>query len=213
MEITYVTISEKNKYEYEEKKSVFTARIAPVSTEAEAISFVNCVKNEFPDARHNVYAYKLRNNGCEVKRYSDDGEPKGTAGMPVLEAIEQSGLTDVAVVVTRYFGGILLGASGLTRAYANTAGGAINTSARKTMTYSKELRLTFEYTLFGKISKFIENNNIMQKAPEFGAQVSLNVIIPVNEVEDFIKNINDLTSAACDIVPVADGFYEIVNKN
>ena len=110
----YTTIYEEAQASFTEKKSEFIGHIAPVSTADEAVAFINRIKAENRKARHNVYAYVLREGN--VSRYSDDGEPQGTGGVPVLDVINKSGLTDVCVVVTRYFGGILLGASGLTRA-------------------------------------------------------------------------------------------------
>ncbi len=206
----YVTIKEKTVFVYEEKKSTFTATLVPVNTEEEAVSFVASIKAEYPDARHNVYAYSvISDSGVTVKRYSDDGEPKGTAGMPVLEAVRQSGLDNVAVVVTRYFGGILLGASGLTRAYANTAGGALNAAPRRKMYFCKEMKLTFDYGMYGKIQKYIEPLEIAKKAPEFGSDVTICVAVPENEAGSFEKNITDLTSALCKIETLGDGFYEI----
>ena len=103
--------------EFVERKSRFIGHIAPVRDEAEALDFLSRIRAEHRDASHNVFAYILRENG--VKRMSDDGEPQGTGGVPVLEVLEREGLTDVAVVVTRYFGGILLGAGGLVRAYSH----------------------------------------------------------------------------------------------
>ena len=120
----YTTIYEEAQASFTEKKSEFIGHIAPVSTTDEAVAFINRIKAENRKARHNVYAYVLREGN--VSRYSDDGEPQGTGGVPVLDVINKSGLTDVCVVVTRYFGGILLGASGLTRAYSQGCSMAVN---------------------------------------------------------------------------------------
>ena len=114
--------------EYEEKKSRFIAQLSFADSEEAAVAFLEKVRAENRTARHNVYAYVLREGN--VSRYSDDGEPQGTGGVPVLDVINKSGLTDVCVVVTRYFGGILLGASGLTRAYSQGCSMAVN-AARK----------------------------------------------------------------------------------
>jgi uncharacterized YigZ family protein len=120
---SYVTVHHHATFEYEDRKSIFIGEAMPVSTEEEALSFIESVKKEYPDARHHVYAYVLRDNS--IMRFTDDGEPQGTAGMPVLDVIRKNGLTDIAVIVTRYFGGTLLGTGGLVRAYTAAALGAV----------------------------------------------------------------------------------------
>ena len=120
---SYTTVHQHATFEYEDRKSIFIGEAMPVSTEEEALSFIESVKKEYPDARHHVYAYVLRDNS--IMRFTDDGEPQGTAGMPVLDVIRKNGLTDIAVIVTRYFGGTLLGTGGLVRAYTASALGAV----------------------------------------------------------------------------------------
>ncbi len=114
-----VTLEREGVAELEEKKSVFIGRAMPVSTEEEALAYIKEIKTKFADARHNVWAYRLF--GDVVMRCSDDGEPQGSAGVPVLDVLRKSGVSDAVVVVTRYFGGILLGAGGLVRAYSKAA--------------------------------------------------------------------------------------------
>lgn len=120
---SYTTVHHHATFEYEDRKSIFIGEAMPVSNEEEALSFIESVKKEYPDARHHVYAYVLRDNS--IMRFTDDGEPQGTAGMPVLDVIRKNGLTDIAVIVTRYFGGTLLGTGGLVRAYTASALGAV----------------------------------------------------------------------------------------
>jgi len=117
--MVYKTVSKEGTAEIVEKKSRFIASVKPVSTEEEALEFVSQVKAKYRDARHNVYAYVVTENN--ISRFTDDGEPSGTAGAPVLDVILKEGLTDVAIVVTRYFGGTLLGTGGLVRAYGKSA--------------------------------------------------------------------------------------------
>ena len=117
--MNYYTISKPAKGSFIEKRSEFIGHIAPVKTNDEAVAFINSIKAEHRKAKHNVYAYILRQDN--ISRYSDDSEPQGTAGMPVLDVLRKRGLTDVCVVVTRYFGGILLGGGGLVRAYSHAA--------------------------------------------------------------------------------------------
>ena len=118
MEAAYKTVAREAHAEFVEKKSRFIGHVKPVTTEEEAQAFVAALKKQYWDATHNVYAYVLRSG---ARRFSDDGEPQGTAGMPTLDVLQKAGLTDCVVVVTRYFGGILLGAGGLVRAYSHGA--------------------------------------------------------------------------------------------
>ena len=120
---SYITVLQHSSFEYEDRKSVFIGEALPVSTEEEALAFIESVKKRYPDARHHVYAYVLRENS--IMRFTDDREPQGTAGMPVLDVIRKNGLPDIVVVVTRYFGGTLLGTGGLVRAYTAAAIGAV----------------------------------------------------------------------------------------
>lgn len=139
---SFVTVHHHATFEYEDRKSVFIGEAMPVSTEEEALSFIESVKKEYPDARHHVYAYVLRDNS--IMRFTDDGEPQGTAGMPVLDVIRKNGLTDIAVIVTRYFGGTLLGTGGLVRAYTAAALGAVKEA--EIITYDIYTTLSIEST-------------------------------------------------------------------
>ena len=136
MQQEYTTIYSPAEDEFVERKSRFIGHIAPVQTEEEAQAFIAQIRQQHRDATHNTYAYILRSG---IKRYSDDGEPQGTAGVPMLECVEKEGLVDVAVVVTRYFGGILLGAGGLVRAYSHGAKIAVDAAQRKLMTTCVEI--------------------------------------------------------------------------
>ncbi len=120
----YTTVTRRSRFEYEDRRSVFIGEAAPVCCEADALAFLDAVKRTYPDARHHVYAYVLRADN--TRRFSDDREPQGTAGLPVLETITKRGYTDTIVVVTRYFGGTLLGTGGLVRAYTEAALGALD---------------------------------------------------------------------------------------
>ena len=127
----YKTIRLREEAEFIERRSRFIGHACPVKTEEEAVAFINEMKAKYWDASHNVYAYCLREG--QIKRYSDDGEPQGTAGIPVLDVLQKSGVVDTAVVVTRYFGGILLGAGGLVRAYSHGASIALEAAGIVTM--------------------------------------------------------------------------------
>ncbi len=133
-----VTLNKHAEVRFIEKRSEFIGNAASVQSDEEAIAFVNEIRKKYPDARHNVYAYTVAENN--ITRYSDDGEPKGTAGIPVLEVIKKNSITNCAVVVTRYFGGILLGAGGLARAYTKSAADAVE--AAEIVTYKDVVKFT-----------------------------------------------------------------------
>lgn len=161
----YTTLEHYASYTYEEKKSVFIGECTPVKSEAEALSFINNIRKKYPDARHHVYAYILRENS--IMRFSDDHEPQGTAGMPVLDSMRKRGCTDAAVVVTRYFGGTLLGAGGLVRAYTEAATGAIKSAGVITYTTYKKCRITVNYSDYQKIQSILSDMQMRVEETEF----------------------------------------------
>ena len=142
----YKTVEIENCDEFVEKKSRFIGYVKPVRTQQEAVDFISSIKSKHWDATHNVYAYVLRENN--IQRYSDDGEPSGTAGVPVLDVLKKEGLTDVCCVVTRYFGGILLGGGGLVRAYSHSAKIAVDAAGVAEMCSWSECKIQSDYTLF-----------------------------------------------------------------
>ena len=146
---SYITIHKYASFEYEDRKSIFIGEARPVTTEDEALAFIDAVKKRYPDAGHHVYAYVLRENS--IMRFSDDGEPQGTAGMPVLDVIRKNGLTNTVIVVTRYFGGTLLGTGGLVRAYTAAALGAIENA--EIITYDVYVSVNIE-TTYSDYQKF-----------------------------------------------------------
>lgn len=147
---SYITVKKSSHYEYEDRKSVFIGEAKPVSTDAEAIAFIDSVKKRYPDARHHVYAYVIRENSG--MRFSDDHEPQGTAGMPVLDVIRKNGCTDVVIVVTRYFGGTLLGTGGLVRAYTAAAIGALEEAEIIRYDIYTTIDISVSYSDYGKIT-------------------------------------------------------------
>ena len=158
--VFYTTLEGEGVAEFTEKKSVFIGHAIPVKSEEEAQAYVKKQKNAYMDARHNVWAYLMK--GEIVARYSDDGEPQGSAGVPVLDTIRKSGVTDAVVVVTRYFGGILLGAGGLVRAYSHTAKLALE--AAHIITYER-------YTEMELICSYSDYQRYQAELPRFGAVV------------------------------------------
>lgn len=199
----YITIKEQACDEFIERRSRFIGHIRPVTTEEQAIAFITELRTKYWDATHNVYAYILREGS--VRRYSDDGEPQGTAGIPVLDVLQKENLTDVAVVVTRYFGGILLGGGGLVRAYSHGAKLAVDAAQRVVMSWAAELAMEFGYDLYGKISYILPKYNAQTLESDFGAQVRLRILLKDCDVHKFEKELAELTAAQ--VVPQVTGRY------
>ena len=189
---SYKTIKKRASYEYEDRKSVFIGDAAPVATEAEAIAFVDMIKKKYPDARHHVYAYVLRENS--TMRFSDDHEPQGTAGMPVLDAIRKNGCTDTAVVVIRYFGGTLLGTGGLVRAYSAAAVGALENAEIITYDIYTEIKLVVSYSDYQRITPIISESGFRVAETAYSESVVLNGRISKNKADAFINTVNEATS-------------------
>ena len=167
----YITIKERSYFEYEDRKSVFIGEAMPVSTEADALRFIESVKKHYPDARHHVYAYVLRENS--VMRFTDDHEPQGTAGMPVLDIIRKNGCTDMVIVVTRYFGGTLLGTGGLVRAYTSAALGALEGGEIIRYDVYTEAELSVSYSDYGKITSVLEAHGFRTENTLYDVGISL----------------------------------------
>jgi len=190
----YKTVLNHAVYEIEEKKSRFIASVKPVSAEDEALEFINELKSKYWDATHNVYAYYIGTNNI-TQRFSDDGEPSGTAGLPVLEVIKRMEVQDLAVVVTRYFGGTLLGASGLIRAYGKSASLGIEAAQVVTKKLCKEITVILEYTMLGKVQSLLISKGFTIKDVIYEQDVKIKVFIPEDEVEAFTNFITETTNA------------------
>ncbi len=149
----YLTLKNENCDEFTVKHSRFIGYAKPVTTQEDAVKFINDIKSKHWDAKHNVYAYILRDG--QTRRYSDDGEPQGTAGIPVLDVLQKEGLTDCVVVVTRYFGGILLGGGGLVRAYSHAAKLAVDSAQVIRMAMSVRAECECDYGFYGKLASLI----------------------------------------------------------
>lgn len=190
----YITAEKSAQAEITEKRSRFIAHVKPVSSEAEALDYLNAIKQKYWDARHNVYAYVLRDNN--VMRYSDDGEPGGTAGVPVLEILKKESLTDIIVVVTRYFGGILLGTGGLVHAYSSAAKAGLAAAGIVKMVLCREIILTCDYSMIGKIQyETAEFPDVVCGEISYGESVEMHVYVPTENEEIYRKNIIDKTNA------------------
>ena len=167
----YITVQNRYSEEYIVKKSRFIGYSAPVTTQEQAVEFINEIRKCHSDATHNVYAYQIRSP--EYSRYSDDGEPQGTAGVPVLDVIKKNGLTDVCVVVTRYFGGILLGAGGLVRAYSHSAKIAVEGANIIRMSPCSVLKVRCDYGFYGRLSTLVPEFGGIIEETDFGENVTL----------------------------------------
>lgn len=198
----YNTIAAPARAEIVEKKSRFIGQIAPVTTEEEALAFINGIKAEHRMARHNVYAYVLR--GGRI-RYTDDGEPAKTAGMPTLEAIQHAGLEDVAVVVTRYFGGILLGTGGLVRAYTDATKAAIEAAEVVTVSVCVDIILEVPYALYEQIVRIADASGAKLKESDFAENVLLTFRMLDGTQAPFLEKLTELTRGQSEII-VTDPF-------
>lgn len=174
-----------------EKRSRFLGSIFPVETEAAAMETIRRLRTEHWDAGHNVYAYRIH-GGAE--RYSDDGEPQGTAGMPILETLRRIGIEDALVVVTRYFGGILLGTGGLTRAYARAARDAVSAGGIAVQRLYQAGNVSCPYPLLTRVKQSLEAANGILQDIQYGAAVELSVLLPIAVADGFSQQICDLSS-------------------
>lgn len=190
--MSYKTVKQSSEFTIVEKKSEFIGVCAPVKSEEEAIAFVNSIKKKHSAARHNVYAYVLREGFAQ--RFSDDGEPHGTAGMPVLDSIRKAGVTDVAVVVTRYFGGILLGTGGLVRAYTAAASGAVKEAGVAEVGDFDILEIKANYSDYQKIMPLISAINAKIEDSDFGTDVIMQIMVREEQSEGFIASLTETTN-------------------
>ncbi|MBE7048157.1 MAG: YigZ family protein [Ruminococcaceae bacterium] len=191
MKNDYRTIKQAGRAEYVEKKSRFIASVRPVETEEEALAFIQEIRKMYPDAKHHVYAYMIRDNN--IARFSDDGEPGGTAGMPMMEVIKQEELTNIVLVVTRYFGGILLGTGGLVRAYSKSAKLGIDAGTIALMTDCTLLQIDVTYELYGRLQYLLEQEGLTIEKSNFGQAVSVMLYVRTTQVDALQKKIIETT--------------------
>ena len=175
--------------EFIEKKSTFIGYSTFVKNEEEALEIIKQKKKEYQDATHNVYAYMIGEN---IARYSDDNEPQGTAGMPVLNAIRMSGISDVLVVVTRYFGGILLGAGGLVRAYSTAASMSLNSAQTVVFEDYRVLKIECSYSDYGRLSTEISQIDAIVDSSDFSDTVCIKFAVKEEIADSFIATIIDI---------------------
>ena len=180
--------------EFVEKRSRFIGHVAHVTSEEAARAFVQAMKKRYHDARHNCWCYVVREEG--IVRYSDDGEPQGTAGQPMLNVFQKEQITDVVCVATRYFGGILLGAGGLVRAYTRSAKDALDAAGVSAVRRWVELSIPCGYNLFARIQQEVESAQGVVTDTEYGADVTVKALLPEEGAEDFAAHITDITAGS-----------------
>ncbi|MDR0913616.1 MAG: YigZ family protein [Oscillospiraceae bacterium] len=185
----YFTVGKAAVFEFVEKKSRFIGYVQPVKTDEQAQTFINTIKSKHPSATHNVYAYTVLHN--QTTRYSDDGEPQGTAGLPVLDVLRKNAITNTAIVVTRYFGGTLLGTGGLVRAYSKAAAEAVKAAGVVTAALCSVVQLEFEYSLYSKIEAMLAAANTKTEAAVFEDSVKLKFCIRKNQADSFIAQLQN----------------------
>lgn len=178
---------------YEEKKSRFLAACYRIESEEEAVGLIEAVKKKYWDARHNCYAYVLGANN-ELMRFSDDGEPSGTAGKPILEVLTARGIHNCLIIVTRYFGGTLLGTGGLVRAYQKSSIDAVDNSILARRTKGSRITISTDYSSAGKIQYAAQQNGWMLTDTIYAADVSLVIEVPMPERERVVKEAVQITS-------------------
>lgn len=194
--VEFTSVAKEFRHEYIVDKSRFITTIYPCTTEEEAQAFIGRINKEFWDATHNCTAYALGPKQ-EQQRSSDNGEPSGTAGKPMLEVLKKTGVTNVAVVVTRYFGGIKLGAGGLIRAYSHSVAETLRLAPKELHTTRTQLQATIDYSLYGAVERFVQDQKLHYEA-NFGEHVTVTILVPPTDVEGIQKELQDMSHGAAD---------------
>ena len=203
----YKTVRTSAEGEYEEKRSRFIGSVIPCKTESEALEFIEKRKKETFGARHNVYAYILRDNN--ITRFSDDGEPHSTAGMPTLEVLRKQGLTDCCMVVTRYFGGVLLGTGGLVRAYTAAANKAVENAGIAVMRECFEVAVKCPYSDHSAVERLIADCGGKVSDNEFAENVTVSFSITANDFENCKLKFKDTFCGRLEPEIIGSGYAEV----
>ena len=204
----FKTITAPAEAEFTIQRSRFITHTFPVKTEEDAQEKIRLIKKKYFDARHNCSAFRLGESGA-ICRSSDDGEPGGTAGAPILDAITKNELTDILIVVTRYFGGIKLGAGGLTRAYSHAAVLGIEASQKAVTTLFYRYAVTADYTLLGTLENYLRQKEIRTETPLYAENVTLILLLRPDEADNVITDLTDLTAARISIEKQDETWIEL----
>lgn len=194
--------------EIEEKKSRFIGHVMPITSEAEAQMLIEQIKKKYWDARHNCYAFITGENG-EIQRFSDDGEPGGTAGRPILEVLTGANLRGVLIVVTRYFGGTLLGTGGLVRAYTKASQACLEAADIRRMVHGSRISIETDYNSVGKLQYFFSEQNITVESSEYGVEVKFIIVVDDTRVESTLDLITQATNGKSTLTVIDTGFFVI----
>lgn len=194
-----------------EKKSRFIANVCPVETEEEAVAFINEMKKKYWDARHNCSAFVIGSRQ-EMTRCSDDGEPAQTAGRPMLDVLLREGITNAAVVVTRYFGGVLLGTGGLVRAYQAAVQAGLEASVLVEKRSGRKLSIRTDYNGLGKLQYLFAQQQTAVLATEYGADVEITVLVPAEQSQELVKAVTEQTNGSALLEWGEDVVYALIDK-
>lgn len=203
----YRTVKYASSDEYIIKRSRFIGYAAPVTTQEQATEFINSIKSKHWDATHNVFAYSLRDG--QTRRYSDDGEPQGTAGVPVLDVLLKEELADCAVVVTRYFGGIMLGAGGLVRAYSHSAKLAVEASKIIRMTLCVKASLICDYTFYGRVPSLLAEFDGVCQSVDYASDVRVEFLVAKDLHNEFEKALKDTSCGRFSSTVISEAYSEL----
>ncbi len=203
----YKTVEFESSDEFTEKKSRFIGYVKPVKTQAEAVEFINSIKTKHWDATHNVSAYVLKENN--IQRSSDDGEPSGTAGVPVLDVLLKEGLVDVCVVVTRYFGGTLLGAGGLIRAYSHGSKIAVDAGHIITMAPCKIITVSVDYSFYDRINIMLADFGANIENSEFADKVNIEFSLKESLVDNLSKTLTEQSNGKYTLNIIGEKFAKV----
>ena len=199
----YLVPSEYGEDEFVEKKSRFIGRIWPVETEEEALARIQEMKKKHYDATHNCWAYIIRDGAV---RFSDDGEPGGTAGMPMLQVLQREGLFNAVCVVTRYFGGILLGAGGLVRAYTKGAKIAVDAAGKSMKRVWTVLYVPCPYSFYERVRLEVEAFGGIVRKADFGAEVEMELLFPEAKTQEFLDRLTDMTAGTVESMEIGQEY-------
>ncbi len=190
--------------EFTEKRSRFIGHVARVESEAEARAYIETIKKRHYDARHNCWCYVVHEGG--IVRYGDDGEPQGTAGQPMLNVFQREGVENVVCVVTRYFGGVLLGAGGLSRAYGKAAKDALDVAGKARMTLWTRLRASVPYPLFERLTRLADVHGGVVEGSEYGADVAVTLRFPQENAAAFAAALTERSGGGVAPEPLGEAF-------
>lgn len=209
----YKTVESEKEVHHIIEKSKFLGYVKPVSNEKDAEAFIERIRSIHKEATHNVPVY-LIGRKFEIQKYSDDGEPSGTAGIPILEMLKKEGITNIAMVITRYFGGVKLGTGGLVRAYTNTAKLALESAKVIHMVEHEHMEVKMDYTFLGKIQNAMNNNGWQIKDTEFGEKVALHVYCLTEQRERLEEMMTNLTNGQCEVRSIEKEYLtQIIHGN